>query len=140
MTTLALDALAAGLEATARGDYGTEAAAQLLIGHRRWLERPDFRDALVLAERERCSPPVVWVHWPAVPAFVTTASCASSEARILRLAASLAGTDPGRPLADLLSSLDDTNAGLVAGAIAHVLSWGGRRQVAGAADTVGVGQ
>jgi hypothetical protein len=140
VTTLALDALATGLEATARSDYGTEAAAQLLIGHARWLERPDFRDALVLTDRERCSPPVVWVHWPAVPAFVTTAPCSTSEARILRLAASLAGTNTGRPLADLLSGLDVTNAGLVAGAIAHVLSHGGRRPLAGTADMAGVGR
>lgn len=124
MCTLPLDALAAGLRAHARGDYGTEAAVDLLIGHRRWLERPDFLDALVLTDRERHRTPLAWICWPQVPAFLADAPCSSSEARILRLAASLAGTDPARPLSDLLTGLDDSNTALVAGAIAHALTHG----------------
>jgi hypothetical protein len=48
---------------------------------------------------------------------------------VLRIAASLAGHDPGRPLSELLSGLDGTNAQLVAEALAHVLARGGRRPV-----------
>jgi hypothetical protein len=126
-TIATLDALAAGLRARARGAYGTEAAAGLLIAHGRWLERPDFRDALVLTDHERSARPLVSVYWPAVPRFLADAPCSSSEARILALAAELAGTDVARPVVELHEGHDDTNARLVADAVGHVLTRGGRR-------------
>jgi hypothetical protein len=119
--------LTGALRADARDDVGTQAAIDLLVAHGRWLERPDFRDHLVVTDREHTSRPLARVHWPAVPAFLADAPCAASEARVLALAAELAGTDVARPLAALLAGLDDRNAALVARAVAHVLSRGGRR-------------
>jgi hypothetical protein len=127
MPTLALNALVAGLEATAASTPTDEAAVALLVAHDHWLHRPDFVDCLVMTDRERCSPPVAWIYWHEVPAFLADAPCSSSEAAVLRIAASLAGHDPQRPLAELLSGLDDTNAAHVADALAHVLTRGGRR-------------
>jgi hypothetical protein len=75
----------------------------------------------------------VRIHWHAVPAFAATAECSTSERRILRLAASLAGTccdQPAgtcEPLGELLSGLDDRNAHLVLDALEHVVTRGGRR-------------
>ena len=61
------------------------------------------------------------MDWVAVPAFADRAACSSSEARVLRLAAELAGVDTGHPMADLLMSLDDSNSRLVLFAVAHAL-------------------
>lgn len=122
-----VEVLAAGLRDRARGAYGTEAAADLLIAHGRWLQRPDFRDALVLTDHVRSARPLVSVYWPAVPGFLADAPCSGSEARVLALAAELAGTDVARPVVELLEGLDDTNARLVADAVGHVLTRGGRR-------------
>jgi hypothetical protein len=126
MTTLTPDQLAALLRASAAGWYATEAAAQLLCEHRSLLTRADFLAACVDYDHDGTTP-VAWVTWDAIPAFVGRAPLSSSEARILRLAAELGGTDTGVPLAELLSGLDDTNARLVLGAIAHVLRMRGWR-------------
>lgn len=127
MPTLALDTLVAGLDATARSTPTDEAAVRLLVAHDHWLHRADFVDSLVMADRERCRPPVVWIYWHAVAEFVDLAPCSTSEAAVLRIAASLAGVDTRRPLSELLAGLDDTNAALVADALAHALTRGGRR-------------
>jgi hypothetical protein len=120
MSTLTPEQLAHLLRQEAAGYYTTEAAAQLLTGHRSWLTRPDFLAACVDYDHDGATP-VAWVQWSAVPAFVDQAPCSSSEARILRLAAELAGIDTGEPLAELLAGLDDHNSRLVADAIAHAL-------------------
>jgi hypothetical protein len=126
MSTLIPDQLAHLLRASAAGYYTDEAAAQLLCEHRTWLTRADFRAACVDYDHDGTTP-VAWVEWPAVPAFVDRAACSSSEVRVLRLAAELAGVDTGVPLAELLTSLDDTNSRLVLFAIAHALHIGDRR-------------
>ena len=128
MHTLTSDQLARLLRASAAGYYPSEAAAQLLTEHRRWLDRSGFRHACVEYDHDGTMP-VAWVDWQAVPAFLDQAGaeCSSSEARILRLAAELAGVDTGHALADLLVSLDDHNSALVLDAITHVLTRGGRR-------------
>ena len=136
MSTLSFDQLAAGLRAQAQGAYGAEAAAELLIAHGTWLYRQDFLDHLVDQEvrvrwdhtSERWEEPVVWVDWDAVPAFLKTAPCSTSEAQILRLAAELVDVDSGVPLGHLLTGFDDRNARLVADAINHVLTRGGGRR------------
>jgi hypothetical protein len=120
MHTLTPDQLGALLAASAAGYYPTEAAARLLCGHRRWLERHDFRTACVDHDHDGTDP-VAWVDWQAVPAFADRAPASSSETRILRLAAELAGVPTGHPLGDLLSGLDDYNSALVIDAIAHAL-------------------
>jgi hypothetical protein len=126
MHTLTTRQLAELLARSAAGYYPTEAAAKLLIAHGTWLDRGDFRAACVEYDHDGIAP-VAWVDWAAVPTFAERAACSSSEARILRLAAELAGVDTDQPLADLLSSLDDHNGALVLGAIAHVLTRGGQR-------------
>ena len=124
MTTLTPDQLAALLRVWAAGWYADEAAVQLLCQHRSWLTRPDFRAACVEYDHDGTTP-IAWIVWDAVPDFLDDAGCSSSEARIMRLAAELAGVHTNHTLADLLSSLDDHNSQLVLDAIAHVLQIGG---------------
>ncbi len=128
MNTLTLDQLGDLLLADAEGVYAGEAAAHLLIAHDRWLRRDDFLAVCVNYDHHAGDGhPVAWVDWDAVPAFVEAAPCASSEARILRLACELAGVDTGHPLEDLLAGLDDIRGGLVLDALAHAVTRGGRR-------------
>jgi hypothetical protein len=126
MHTLTTDQLARLLRASAAGSYATEAAAQLLCGHRSLLTRSDFLAACVDYDHDGTTP-VAWVDWSAIPAFVWRAPLSSSETNILRLVAELAGVDTGVPLGDLLCGLDETNAHLVLDAIAHPLTLRGRR-------------
>jgi hypothetical protein len=81
-------------------------------------------DAAASHQEDPPALPVVWVDWPAVPRFLESAPCSSSEDQILRLAAELVSVDSGRPLGDLLVCLDDRNSRLVLDAIAHVLTGG----------------
>ena len=120
MTTLPLDTLTARLRDNARGIYTTEAATELLIVHGRWFERSDFLTTCIDSD--------AWIGWDHVPDFLATAPCSSSEARILALAAELAGTCTHRPLGDLLTGLDDRNTQLVLMTIRHVLTRGGDRR------------
>jgi hypothetical protein len=110
--------LAAALAAQAEGSYAAEAAAGLLIEHRSWLARADFRafvdvafslgdDGVLMAS----------VDWEAAIAANLPAS--SSEAQMLAVAAELAGVDTGRSLQDLLCGLDRANTTLVIRAVLH---------------------
>jgi hypothetical protein len=127
MHTLTSDQLARLLRASAAGYRPSEAAAQLLTDHRAWLDRRDFRQSCVEYDHDGTTP-MAWVDWQAVPAFLDRAgtACSASEARILALAAEIAGVDTGTPLAELLASLDDHNSRLVLDAIGHVLTRGGQ--------------
>jgi hypothetical protein len=124
--TLTTDQLAALLRASAAGFYSTEAAAQLICGHRSLLRRSEFRDACIQYDHDG-DEPFAWIDWDAIPDYATRAPLSSSEVRILRLAAELAEIDTGIPLGDLLAGLDDHNARLVLDAIAHTVTHGGRR-------------
>ena len=147
MQTLPLPRLAALLRDKAKGHHGTEAATELLIGHGTWLQRSDFVAICVDTwERGEYFGPPIWpdatdpddidatpiteaaLDWEGILAFASTAPCSGSEGRILRLAAELAGTDTGPPLAELLSGLDDRNSALVLDAVAQALNtqlWAG---------------
>lgn len=125
MTTLTPGQLGHLLCEWAAGSYADEAAVELLIAHGTWLHRDDFLARCVEYDHDG-SRPVAWVDWDAIAAFLDDTGCSSSEARMLRLAAELAGIDTGRPLADLLSGLDDRNSLLVVDAIAHTLRVVGR--------------
>jgi hypothetical protein len=120
VTTLTPHQLAALLRAWAAGHYATEAATQLLCGHRSLLSRADFLAACVDYDHDGTEP-VAWVQWDTIPGYVERAPLSSSEANILRLVAELGGTDTATPLAELLSNLDDSNARMVVGALAHAL-------------------
>jgi hypothetical protein len=124
--TLTTDQLAALLRASSEDTFGTQAAAQLLCGHRSLLDRADVVAACVDYDHDGTQP-VAWIVWGAIPDFVHRAPLSSSEANILRLIAELGGTDTGVPLHALLSGLDASNARLVLDAITHTLTLGGRR-------------
>jgi hypothetical protein len=116
--------------------YAAEAAVELLIGHRRWLDRDDFvevsvetGDGLVSGE------PMAWVDWHSAVAALGDGrlACSGSEAQVLRVAASVAEGVPV-DLRDAVSGLDEVNLALVAQAVLHA---GGRRGVVtGLAGTV----
>jgi hypothetical protein len=127
-TTLDATTLAPMLRSWAAGLFTGEAAVELLIAHDTWLHRADFRGRLVDAvddgwARDGGIEPMASIDWDAVEDFLTEAPCSTSEAGILRLAASLAGTEVTTPLAMMTASLDDTNAALVLDALAHRFGW-----------------
>ena len=109
------------------GYYATEAAAQLICGHRSLLRSSGLPGRLhpVRPRRRRAIRLDRLGRHPRVRR--SERRCRRSEARILRLAAELAEIDTGVPLDDLLAGLDDTNARLVLDAITHALTHGGRR-------------
>jgi hypothetical protein len=89
-------------------------------------ERPLWADDLdpydeVLGSVDIDTAKAVGISWGDVARFLDTAPCSGSEARILRLAAGLAGAPPEGPLGDLLSGLDGRNSALVLDAVGHVL-------------------
>lgn len=94
--------LAAALRRGARGLYPEEAGTELLINHSSWLYRDDFHRRYVHAGTG-----IAGVDWPAAITALNTGELPNSatEARILRLAASLAGGIPVN-LRDALTGLD----------------------------------
>lgn len=105
------DALLAG----AIGECWSErAAVGLLVAHARWLTRHELRRAIE-TNVSTDGDVVAWVVWRRVAVADSTAS--SGDVHLLELACSLAGVPNDRPLSDLLSSLDCTNAARVLNAI-----------------------
>ena len=115
------DPLPAALRAHAAGLLAAEAAIELLIGHRTWLHRPDFVHHYIATGPDlTTSTPMAWVDWPAAIIALDTQgmACSSSEARMLRVAASLAAGLP-LDLGDAITRLDTTNLTLVVQAVLH---------------------
>jgi hypothetical protein len=107
------DQLAAALGAGIVGsDWPEQAAIDLLVQHQRWLCRFELRQAVEAAviDGELCA----WVAWPYVD---MDAPASAGELRILTIARSLGGVASDRNIADLLTSLDETNAARVLRAI-----------------------
>ncbi|HTQ89053.1 MAG TPA: hypothetical protein VMK84_06120 [Streptosporangiaceae bacterium] len=118
--------LAAALRVHAKGLLAAEAAVELLIGQRSWLYRDDFRDIAVEPGREAFSGrETAAVDFEAAVGALEAGAlaCASSEGRMLRLAASIAAGVPV-DLGDAVSGLDEANAGLVAAAVLHAAGHG----------------
>jgi hypothetical protein len=118
---LARVGLAEALREHARGTYGTEAAVELLIGHRRWLERGDFVFSFVgVLDDEPGSPPMAMLDWSDALEALDHGdlACSSSEGQVLRLAASLAA-GIAVDLQDALCGLDLANTMLAATAVIH---------------------
>jgi hypothetical protein len=112
------DQLAAVLQAGMVGsDWAEQAAVDLLVQHRGWLGRFELRRAIYAAfqEGELCA----WVVWHEVD---MRAPASSGELRILTIARSLAGVASERSLADLLSSLDESNTARVLRAVSIACS------------------
>ncbi|MQA06646.1 MAG: hypothetical protein GEV07_29405 [Streptosporangiales bacterium] len=130
-------ALTAALRAWAAGSYRDEAAVELLIAHRAWLARRDFRRACLCAEggyawldADRAARIADGDETAALPA-------SSGELRILAIVAQLAGQLGSRPLGELVTGLDGHNMRLVLDAIAHASGWherGDRHLVTGHLD------
>ena len=108
------DELAAALLAGVVGaDWSEQAAVDLLVGHWHWLGRWEFRRAVeadICDDGKLCA----WVNWNHVAMDVPASS---GELRILAIARSLGGVASERSLADLLTSLDETNTARVLRAV-----------------------
>lgn len=113
--------LAAPLRACVRHLYAAEAGTELLIRHATWLHRSDFRERFVhtttsiTGDTETAA-----INWLAAIAALDAGElpCSGSEARMLRLAASLADGTPVS-LCDTLTGLDAGNTDLVSQAVLH---------------------
>ncbi|MDA8033692.1 MAG: hypothetical protein M0T71_05940 [Actinomycetota bacterium] len=121
--------VAEALREHARGMYCTEAAVELLIGHRRWLERGDFVSCFVgVLDDEPGGPPMAMLDWSGALEALQQGelTCSSSEGQVLALAASLAA-GIAVDLQDALCGLDLANTMLLATAVVHAT--GHRRSV-----------
>lgn len=111
--------LAAALRVWAKGLLAVEAAVELLIGHRWWLYRDDFRDVAVRPGWEVFSGrEMAAVDFEAAVGALEAGAlpCAGGEGQVLRLAASIAAGVPV-DLGGAVSGLDTADAGLVAAAV-----------------------
>jgi hypothetical protein len=127
--TTCFDDLAAALRAWAKGLLSTEAAVELLIGHRSWLYRDDFLEIAVEFGRETADGVVLAaVDWKAAVAALVAGGlpCSGGEGRILRLAASIAG-GVAVDLGSALSGLDQRSIAEVARAVLHAAGHRGLR-------------
>ncbi len=90
----------------------------MLIEHRSWLARADFRVFVDVAASFRDDRVLLAsVEWEAVLAANLAAS--TSETQMLTVVAELAGVHTGRALHDLLGGLDRANTSLVIRAVLH---------------------
>ena len=122
------------LRSWADGAFAVEAAVELVIAHRTWLTRSDFRARLVDAVQDGWGPagtivPMATIDWGQVPAFLEDVPSSSSESAILMFASSLAGGHRGASVLAMTAGLDDSNAALVLEALAHRFGWHERGRV-----------
>jgi len=126
--------LPAALRACARGFYPAEASAELLIGHRSFLDRSDFTGRFIRLGTSISDgvTTMAAIDWPAAITALDTGDlpCSGGEQRILRLAASLADGIPV-DLRDALTGLDERNITLLITAVRHA---SGKRQNSGIHD------
>ena len=121
MTAAAMPAgwLAVLLEDTAAGISADAAATGLLIRHDHFLHQPGFR-RIITAGSSICSgQPVAVIRWKAAVHALDTGylPCSSSEAAVLRIAASLGDDTIPVHLRAVLGGLDRRNITLVTDAI-----------------------
>jgi hypothetical protein len=118
--TTCFDDLADAIRAWAQGWLPTEAAAELLIGYRAWLERDDFIRLAVRLEWEpfRGRQVAIVDFAAAADAVQGRMACSPSERQVLLAAASIAEGIPV-DLREAALSLDGVNAARVAAAICH---------------------
>ena len=118
--TTCFDDLAAAIRAWAKGWLPTEAAAELLISHRGWLEREDF---LQVAVEVRWEPfrdrEIAAIDFAAAAAAVQgVLPCSDGERQLLLVAASIAEGIPV-DLREAALCMDAVNAARAARAICH---------------------
>jgi hypothetical protein len=111
--------LAATLISHAAGLTSDSAAAELIAAHHTWLTRTDFATRYIHAGTSPDRHPYAYIDWEhAITALDShKLSCSSSEAAILRIAASLGDHNIPVHLARVLGSLDHANIALVTTAI-----------------------
>jgi hypothetical protein len=118
--TTCFDDLAEAIRAWAKGWLPTEAAAELLISHRTWLEREDFLQVAVEAGwepfRGRAVAAVDFAA--AADAVQGVLPCSDGERQLLLVAASIAGGIPV-DLREAALCMDAVNAARAAQAICH---------------------
>jgi hypothetical protein len=105
----------------AKGLLAAEAAVELLIGHRLWLDCDDFREVAVEFGWEPFSGQVTAaVDFEAVAGVLEAGElpCARSEGQVLRLAASIAAGVPV-DLGSAVAVQDASSTGVVACAVLH---------------------
>jgi hypothetical protein len=112
-------ALAGTLICHAAGLTSHAAAAGLICAHHTWLTRTDFTATCIHAGTRDDQHPYAYIDWEhAITALDShQLPCTSSEAGILRIAASLGDDHIPVHLARVLGSLDHTNIALVTTAI-----------------------
>lgn len=122
MNDLDMERAAEPLRTGAAGSYAEEAAVGLLIEHGTWLYRADFAGRCVelYAPGDPADPVVGAVRWDEAVAALDARAlpCSTSEATMLRIAASIGGHEPVA-LRHCLGGLDGRNLRLVLNAIAH---------------------
>jgi hypothetical protein len=98
--------------------YCAQAAADLLIGHQRWLCRNDFVARFIQVVPDSNGRLLAVVGWRAAVRALAAGrlACSDSEGNVLRIAASLAEGVPV-DLRECVSVLDQINAGMVAEAV-----------------------
>ena len=118
--TACFDDLAEAIRAWAKGWLPTEAAAELLIGHRAWLEREDFLQVAVEAGWEPfLGRQVAMVDFAvAADAVQGMLPCSDGERQVLLVAASIAEGIPV-DLREAALCMDAANAAQAARAVCH---------------------
>jgi hypothetical protein len=114
--------LTAALRACASGLHAAEAACELIISHATWLHRPDFSNDFIqtgISITDACTP-MADIDWTAAITALDAGHlpCSGGEARMLRIAASLAAGIPVS-IRDNLVGLDTANSQIVLEAMAH---------------------
>jgi hypothetical protein len=115
------EALHLRLREHARGLHSSTAAVELLIAHQRWLHRIDFRDQFLFTGTDfDTEEETACIAWPAAVIALDQGClpCSGSEARMLRIAASI-GEGVPVDLRETLTELDAVNTALVARTVAR---------------------
>lgn len=121
ITELTFEQVATGLRAWAHGLYTVEAAVEVLLAHRAWLRRMDFRRAALWISDD--GPAYIGVDWTNAARFAGRAPGNGGEIAMLRVAVDLAGQVFHESLGDLLTGLDQANIAIVLDAVAHAAGW-----------------
>jgi hypothetical protein len=102
----------------ADGLFADTAAVDLIVGHDVWLRRPQFQRFIHSGRWQASGVPFSHIRWRAAVTALDRGHlpCSSSEADILRIAASLGANIPLR-LRHVLGRLDRRNVALVTDAI-----------------------
>jgi hypothetical protein len=127
--TLTPAQLAPMLRCWAASMENVEAGVELLIAHRYWLERDDFRTACISADDHGWGPDgticsIATIDWAAVAAIAVDTDAPPAEQSMLRITCALAdGVKHAVALGKELQNLDEYDVTLVLNAVAHTAGW-----------------